>query len=113
VLNNTPKYVASTTLKDPLPWMNSVLLKGDLSEALVTLKQASSKDIVILGSGVLIQSLMSQGLIDQFMLLLHPLVLGSGKHLFADDGTLAKLHLIDTKPTSSGVVISTYEFMRN
>lgn len=108
VLNNTPKYVASTKLKEPLPWMNSTLLKGDIAKSVAKLKQQSDKDIVILGSGVLIQSLMKHNLIDQFILLIHPLILGSGRRMFSDDSPFASLNLVDTKTTTTGVVIATY-----
>jgi dihydrofolate reductase len=109
VLNNTRKYVASRTLKEPLPWMNSTLLKGDVAQAVAELKAEPVKDIVILGSGELIQTLMQHNLIDQYMLLIHPLVLGSGRRLFRDGGTFATLRLIDSKTASTGVVIATYE----
>ncbi len=109
VLNNTPKYVASTTLKEPLPWMNSILLKGNVLEAVTKLKEGSGKDFVILGSGELIRALMKHDLIDQYMLLIHPLVLGSGRRMFPDGGTFAALRLVNTKTTNSGVVIATYE----
>jgi dihydrofolate reductase len=78
VLNNARKYVASTTLAEPLPWRNSTLLKSDAAEAVATLKEQPGKDLVILGSGALIQSLMPHGLIDEYVLLIHPLVVGSG-----------------------------------
>jgi dihydrofolate reductase len=108
VLNNTQKYVASTTLKEPLPWINSTLLKGDIAEAMARLKQELDKDLVILGNGVLVQSLMKQNLIDDYILLIHPLVLGSGRRLFTDDGASAALQLVDTRTTPTGVVIATY-----
>ncbi|GLV53877.1 deaminase reductase [Dictyobacter sp. S3.2.2.5] len=109
VLNNTQKYVASTTLQEPLPWVNSTLLKGDAAEAMSALKQEADKDFLIMGSGVLIQSLMQRNLIDEYVLLIHPLVLGSGRHLFPDGGSFAQLQLIKTKTTSSGVIIATYQ----
>jgi dihydrofolate reductase len=109
VLNNTQKYVASTTLKEPLLWMNSILLKGDVPQAVATLKAQPGRDLVILGSGELIQTLMRHNLVDQYMLLIHPLVLGSGRHLFRDSGTPATLRLVDSKSTGTGVVIATYE----
>ena len=108
VLNGRMKYVASRTLAEPLVWRNSTLLKGDAAEAVAGLKLQQDKDLVILGSGELIQSLMSHGLIDEFRLLIHPLVLGSGRRLFADDGTFATLRLVDTITTTTGVVIATY-----
>jgi dihydrofolate reductase len=109
VLNNTQKYVASTTLKEPLPWVNSTLLKGDAAEAVARLKAQPGKDLVVLGSGVLLRSLMQHKLVDEFILLIHPLVLGSGRRLFSDGGQFAALRLIDAKTTTTGVVIATYQ----
>jgi len=109
VLNNSQKYVASRTLKEPLPWMNSTLLKGDVPEAVAGLKSQLDKDLVILGSGELIQTLMRHNLIDVYTLLIHPLILGSGRHLFREDSPFATLQLVDTKTTSTGVVIATYQ----
>jgi dihydrofolate reductase len=109
VLNATQKYVASTTLSEPLPWINSTLLKGDVAKAVATLKKEPGKDIVILGSGVLVQSLMRHNLIDSYVLLIHPLVLGSGHRLFTDGGPIATLRLVSTKTTSTGIVIMTHE----
>jgi dihydrofolate reductase len=109
VLNNRQKYVASTTLQAPLEWRNSALLEGDVAEAVVRLKEQPGNDIVILGSGELIQSLMPHGLIDAYVLPIHPLILGSGHRLFPDDGAFAALRLVDATPTTTGVVIATYE----
>ena len=108
VLNNTQKYVASTTLKEPLSWSNSTLLKGDTAEAVARLKEEPGKDLVVLGSGELVQSLMRHNLVDAYVLLIHPLVLGSGRRLFPDGGAFAALRLVDTKTTTTGVVIATY-----
>jgi len=110
VLNNSPKYVASKTFKEPLPWMNSILLKGDVPQAVAVLKTQLEKDLVILGSGQLIQTLMKHNLIDQFMLLIHPLVLGTGHRLFPDD-VYSTLHLVDSKTTPKGVIIATYQLI--
>jgi dihydrofolate reductase len=107
-LNNTQKYVASTTLKEPLPWVNSTLLKGDVAEAVTRLKEEVSGELFIMGSGVLIQSLMQHNLIDEYVLLIHPLVLGAGRRLFPDGGASTTLRLVDTNTTSTGVVIATY-----
>jgi dihydrofolate reductase len=107
VLNNAQKYVASTTLAEPLPWRNSTLLKGDVAKAVATLKQQPGKDLVILGSGVLVQSLMRSNLIDEYLLLIHPLVLGSGRRLFPDDASVA-LRLADSTTTTTGVIIASY-----
>lgn len=108
VLNNFQKYVASTTLKEPLAWSNSTLLKGDAAEAVARLKQEPGTDLVVLGSGELVQSLMRRNLVDEYVLLIHPLVLGSGRRLFTDGGAFAALRLVDTKTTTTGVVIATY-----
>ena len=108
VLNNSQKYVASTTLKEPLPWRNSILLKGDVPGAVARLRAQPGKDIVVLGSGKLVQTLMKHNLVDVYMLLIHPLVLGSGSRLFADGSAYAALRLVDAKTTTTGVVIATY-----
>jgi dihydrofolate reductase len=108
VLNNTLKYVASTTLTVPLPWMNSKLLEGDAAAAVAKLKQEPGKDMVVLGSGVLVESLMRSNLIDQYVLQIHPLVIGSGRRLF-NEGAEMPLRLVDSKTTTKGVVIATYE----
>ena len=109
VLNNTQKYVASRTLREPLPWQNSTLIQGNVAQAVTQLKKELDKDLVILGSGVLIQSLMLHNLIDEYVLLIHPLILGSGRRLFTDSGAFATLRLIDTKTATTGVVILTYQ----
>jgi dihydrofolate reductase len=108
-LNTIPKYVASTTLKEPLPWSNSTLLKGDAAQAVSQLKEQPGKDLLIMGSGELIQSLMRANLIDDYVLLIHPLVLGSGRRLFPDGGAAATLRLVATSTTDKGVVIATYQ----
>ena len=108
-LNTIPKYVASTTLKEPLPWSNSTLLKGDAAQAISQLKQQPGKDLLIMGSGELIQSLMRANLIDDYVLLIHPLVLGSGRRLFPDGGAAATLRLVATSTTDKGVVIASYQ----
>jgi dihydrofolate reductase len=107
VLNNTQKYVASTTLKQ-LEWSNSTLLAGDAMQAVARLREAPGKDTVVLGSGELTRTLMRHGLVDRYVLSIYPLVLGSGRRLFPDDGTLAKLRLTNTQTTTAGVVIATY-----
>src|SRR6266566_7880700 len=109
VLNNIQKYVASTTLSEPLSWSNSTLLKGDAAEAVARLKEEPGKDLLIMGSGELIQSLMRRNLVDEYVLLIHPLVLGSGRRLFPDGGAFAALRLVATSTTNNGVVIVTYQ----
>jgi dihydrofolate reductase len=108
VLNNTRKYVASTTLDEPLPWVNSKLLQGDGAKAVAKLKEQPGKDLVILGSGELVRSLMRRNLIDIYVLQIHPLLVGAGRRLFSEDGSHAALKLVDSKITSTGVIIATY-----
>jgi dihydrofolate reductase len=111
VLNNTQKYVVSTTLDDPLPWQNSTLISDDVAGSVAQLKEQSPKDFVILGSGELIRSLMKDDLIDRFLLMIHPVVLGTGRRLFPDAGPHAPLTLTDSVVTTTGVVIATYDRM--
>jgi dihydrofolate reductase len=87
--------------------MNSELLAGDAAEALARLKEEPGKDMVVLGSGMLVESLMRRDLVDEYVLLIHPLVLGSGRRLF-NDGYATPLRLVDSKTTTKGVVIATY-----
>ena len=109
VLDNTQKYVVSRTLTEPLPWKNSTLLAGDAEESVAALKNEPGVDLTILGSGELVRSLVRRNLIDQFVLLIHPLILGAGQRMFGDDGTLAKFKLVESVPTTTGVIIATYE----
>lgn len=106
-LNRVTKYVASRTLAEPLPWQNSVLLDGDAVGAVAALKDRVADNLVIFGSGVLVRSLMVAGLVDEFLLMIHPLVLGSGRRLFTETEPLT-LQLVDATTTSSGVIIATY-----
>jgi dihydrofolate reductase len=106
-LNRTQKYVASTTLHEPLPWENSTLFEDDVVEAVAGLKR-EEEHLTVIGSGELVRSLMDRALVDEFLLLIHPLVLGSGRRLFPDDGALARLELTDSLTTTTGVVIGTY-----
>ena len=108
VLNASQKYVVSRTLEEPLPWENSTLLRGDAVVAVAGLKEKLDQDIMILGSGELVRSLMASDLIDAYTLLIHPLVLGEGQRLFADGGPPADLGLVGSKTTGTGVVIATY-----
>jgi dihydrofolate reductase len=109
LLNERQKYVASTTMTEPLEWMNSTLLNDDVPAKVAEIKQQPGGDIVILGSGELVRSLLPHGLIDSFVLTIHPLVLGSGIRLFADDGPAVKLRLVHCEPTTTGVLIAVYE----
>jgi len=109
VLDNTQKYVVSRTLKEPLPWKNSTLLAGDAEESVAALKNEPGPDLTILGSGEVVRSLVRRNLIDQFVLLIHPLILGAGQRMFDNDGTLARFTLAESVPTTTGVIIATYE----
>jgi dihydrofolate reductase len=105
LLNQRRKYVASTTLAEPLPWENSTLLTGDVGDGVAAL----DIDLTVLGSGELIRTLMERDLVDEFVLTIHPLVLGTGRRLFGDGGPPATLELVDATPTTTGVVIATYQ----
>ena len=108
-LNNVEKFVASTTLTEPLPWQNSTLLKGDAADAVAKLKKEHDKTLVIFGSGMLVQSLMRRDLIDEYVLQIHPLVLGEGRRLFPDSSPLTNVSLVDSVTTGTGVIIATYQ----
>src|SRR2546430_8594479 len=107
-LNTARKYVASSNPATRLDWPNSTLLRGDIPAAVAELKESSGTNLVIMGSGVLIGSLMATDLIDEYLLMIHPLVLGTGRRLFAG-GTQASLALVGSSPTSTGGVMATYE----
>ncbi|MEU3601728.1 dihydrofolate reductase family protein [Streptomyces sp. NPDC006798] len=105
-MNAMPKYVASRTLGDP-GWVNTTVLGANPAEEVSRIKAASEKETVVLGSGGLLGTLMEHDLVDEYRLLVFPLVLGGGKRLFAD-GKSRRLTLTATRPTPSGVVINTY-----
>lgn len=108
VLDAAPKYVVSTTLSEPLPWQNSTLLQGDAAAAVARLKGESGRDILVMGSGLLVETLLRQSLVDELILMIHPLVLGQGHRLFPEAGTFAPLSLVDAQPTTTGVIVATY-----
>jgi dihydrofolate reductase len=109
VLDAAQKYVASSTLASDreLPWQNSTLLAGDVPAAVRALKEDGAKDIGILGSGTLVRSLLDHGLIDELVLLIHPIVLGAGTRLFPDRGRTYGLDLVASITTTTGVIIAT------
>ena len=108
-LNSAQKYVASTTLSEPLPWQNSTLLKGDATHAVARLKEELDENLVVFGSGVLVRSLLPSDLVDELLLLTHPLVLGSGRRLFSSSGSKpSAFQLVDSATTATGVLIATY-----
>jgi dihydrofolate reductase len=107
VLNAQRKYVASRTLRGPLTWENSTLLTGDAAQTVAVLK-AEPVDLTVLGSGELVRSLLAADLVDELWLSIHPLVLGTGQRLFAGAGPSRTLRLVDSVPTTTGVMIATY-----
>src|SRR5689334_12339830 len=113
VLNNTLKYVASRTLKEPLPWMNSQLLSGSAEENVAKLRTEQGKDIVVLGSCSLLQSLLRQNLVDELMLTINPIVLGTGRRLFDEGVGPEKLRLVSSTTTTKGVIVATYQPCQN
>lgn len=107
-LNEKPKFVASTTLTEPLEWENSTLLHGDLGEAVRALKQEDGGDLLVIGSSVLAQALFEHDLVDGLRVMLDPLVLGGGKRVFPDDGARRPLRLAEHEVTTTGAVLATY-----
>jgi dihydrofolate reductase len=108
-INSVRKFVVSRTLEEPLGWNNSTLIKGDqVAEGVAELKRRPGKDITIIGSGALARSLLEEGLIDEIQLMVHPVVLGSGKRLFEDGGDRRPLELVDSRTFSTGVLYLTY-----
>jgi dihydrofolate reductase len=107
-LNTKPKYVASTTLSDPLGWQNSTVLEGDVAEAVTALKQGDGGDLHVIGSTQLVQTLLEHDLVDELRLMIDPLVVGGGKRIFRDDGALRPLRLVDSQVTSTGAILATY-----
>jgi len=108
VMNGMPKYVASSTLTEPLAWQNTTLLTGDVAKAVAALKDETGKGIQVIGSGVLVQSLAKHGLVDEYRLQIHPIVIGSGKRLFGEAEAPMRMRLTDSRTTPKGVVILTY-----
>ncbi len=108
-LNNLPKFVASKTMREPLAWNNSTLIAGDVAKEVAKLKRQSGNDLRVIGSGELVQTLMKHDLVDEYDLMIHPLILGSGKHLFREGDSKQTLKLLDFKTTSKGVTILKYE----
>jgi dihydrofolate reductase len=106
-MNGTPKYVVSNTLT-AAEWQNSTLISGDVIKELTRIKEQPGGDLGITGSGTLVRSLLREGLLDELHLLMHPIVVGSGKRLF-DDGPQVPLRLADSQTFSTGVLHLTYE----
>ena len=107
-LNTRPKYVASRTLTEPLAWQNSTVLQGDVVKAVAALKQEDGGDLLVIGSTELVQTLIEHDLVDEFHLMIDPLIVGGGKRIFRDDGALRPLRLVDSKVTTTGAILATY-----
>jgi dihydrofolate reductase len=107
-MNSLKKFVVSRSLKEPLEW-NGTLLKGDVAEEVGKLKQEAGQDILVYGSGQLVNSLMAHNLIDVYRLMVHPIVLGKGDPLFRQGAALRSFKLTDSKTTDTGVIMLTYE----
>jgi dihydrofolate reductase len=107
-LNTKPKYVASTTLTEPLEWQNSTLLQGDVAEALGALRQKQGANLHVIGSTELVQTLIEQSLVDEFRLVIDPLLLGGGKRICGADGALRPLRLAHSQVTTTGAILATY-----
>jgi dihydrofolate reductase len=107
-LNTKPKYVASTTLSDPLEWQNSTVLRGDVTDAVAALKQQDGADVHVIGSAELVRSLIEHDLVDELRLMIDPVLLGGGKGIFRDDGAIRPLRLVRSEVTTTGAILATY-----
>lgn len=107
-LNTKPKFVATTTLSDPLEWQSSTVLQGDLADAVTALKQEDAGDLHVIGSAQLVRSLLENDLVDELRLSIDPLTLGGGKTIFPADGMHRPLRLVDSEVTTTGVILATY-----
>jgi dihydrofolate reductase len=107
-LNTLPKYVASTTLTEPLEWRNSTLLRGDIANAVTALKAEAGRDLHVIGSPGFVPTLLGLGLVDELQLMIDPLLVGGGKRLFGDNGALRRLVHVESQVTSTGAIIATY-----
>lgn len=108
MMNGLPKHVASTTLEEPLGWNNSALIRRDVASEVSKLGQQPGKDVVVFGSGALVRTLMERRLVDEYRLMLFPVILGDGTRLFEDNADRRSLELVDSKTFSTGVVYLTY-----
>jgi dihydrofolate reductase len=107
-LNTKPKYVASSTLEEPLEWQNSTLLRGDLASAVAALKQEEGGDLHVIGSAELMRTLLVHGLVDELRLVIDPVLVGGGKRIFNEDGELRPLQLVEGQVTTTGAILATY-----
>jgi dihydrofolate reductase len=104
-LNTKPKYVASTTLSEPLEWQNSKVLQGDVAQAVLALKREDGGDLHVIGSPDFVQTLMEHDLVDEYRLMVFPTILGAGKRLFAETGDALALRLVDAKPAGETLIV--------
>ena len=111
VLNPRPKYVVSRTLREPLAWQNSILISDDVVERIAELKREAGRNISVLGSGKLVQTLIRHDLVDELSLIVDPIVLGSGKRLFRDGLTPRRFDLAGSVAGDNGVVMLTYRLL--
>jgi dihydrofolate reductase len=107
-LNTKPKYVATRTLAEPLDWQNSTVLTGDVAKAVLALKQEDDRDLHVIGSPEFAQTLIEQDLVDEFRLMIDPLIVGGGKRLFRDGCPRKPLRLLEGRVTSTGAILATY-----
>jgi len=107
-MNGYPKYVVSTTLEESLEWNNSTLIEGNVAEEVSRLKEQDGKDILVFGSAALVNTLVEHDLVDEYRLMVFPVVVGSGKRLFADGIDKKVLMLVETKTFGSGAIVLTY-----
>jgi dihydrofolate reductase len=107
-LNSKQKYVASTTLTEPLEWQSSTLLQGDVAEAVAALRQEEGGDVHVIGSTQLVQTLIEHELVDELRLMIDPVAVGGGKRFFPDDGSLRLLRLVDSQIAGTGAILTTF-----
>jgi dihydrofolate reductase len=107
-LNTKPKHVVSTTLREPLEWQNSSLVGADAAAGVAALKDGDGGDLHVIGSTELVRTLIQHDLLDEFRLMIDPVVLGGGKRIFRDDGVLRSLRLVDGEISSTGAILATY-----
>ncbi len=108
-LNNTPKFVTSSNPATRLDWPNSTLLHGDVPAAVAALREQPGGNLVVMGSGQLVRSLLPHGLVDELLLMVHPVVLGSGRPLFGPADVARRFRLVECTPTATGVLMAVYQ----
>ncbi len=111
-LRSIPKYVVSSTLENPTEWTNSSVLNGDVIEQVTKLKQSVDGDILVYGSGPLVQTLMEHDLVDELRLMTHPFVLGTGERLFRETSEAKPMRLVDVRVIGDSIALLTYQPMR-